>query len=121
MPLLRRAAGADSYSLVMKATSEAQAAKQLIAVLVDCYEVDPPADRDVWAEYRRVMVREWQLTQAQANVAVLCCQGYQNREIAAKLGVSLETTNKHMDVILRKLNVHTRTGVATRLLERTSR
>ena len=43
--------------------------------------------------------------------------GYTNREIAAQLGISISTANKHVENILRKMSVRNRTQAAAQTAE----
>src|SRR5256885_15682218 len=43
--------------------------------------------------------------------------GYTNREIAAQLGISVSTANKHVENILRKMSVRNRTQAAAQTAE----
>ena len=52
------------------------------------------------------------LTHREGEVAALIAQGLSNRQIAARLFVSERTVETHVCAILRKLGLHSRTGVA---------
>lgn len=52
------------------------------------------------------------LTARQWEVAVLVAQGRSNRELAAYLGISVKTAEKHIGEILRRWGIHSRTGIA---------
>jgi DNA-binding CsgD family transcriptional regulator len=56
------------------------------------------------------------LTGAEARVALLLAQGLSNAEIAKRLFLSPHTVRHHVEKIMRKLGVDTRTEAATRLL-----
>jgi DNA-binding NarL/FixJ family response regulator len=56
------------------------------------------------------------LTKRQRQVATLACNGFSNKEIAAKLLVAEGTVKVHLHAVYDKLNIHSR----TKLLERTS-
>src|SRR6185437_16680247 len=55
--------------------------------------------------------REFRLTRAEANVALLLAQRRRNREIAQELGVSEHTARRHTEKVMGKLGVHRRTDV----------
>jgi DNA-binding NarL/FixJ family response regulator len=55
------------------------------------------------------------LTQREREVAALVAAGLTNREIADQLVLSVRTVETHVDRILGKLNLHTRTQLAARL------
>jgi RNA polymerase sigma factor (sigma-70 family) len=44
-------------------------------------------------------------------------QGLSNREIAERLGISINTVNKHVQQIFTKLNVRNRVQAATKAIE----
>ncbi len=55
------------------------------------------------------------LTHREREVAALVADGLTNREIADRLVVSVRTVETHVDRILGKLNLHTRTQLAARI------
>lgn len=55
-------------------------------------------------------------TAAEVRVARLIGEGKSNKHLAAALGVSEHTTRHHTERVLRKLGVHSRSEVASRLL-----
>ncbi len=57
------------------------------------------------------------LTRREAEVAALAARGLTNRDIAAKLFLSVRTVEVHVDHILTKLGFHTRTQLAAWALE----
>jgi DNA-binding CsgD family transcriptional regulator len=57
------------------------------------------------------------LTKREAEVLLWICQGKRNCEIAAILGTSERTVGKHVEGILRKLGVETRTAAAIKAFE----
>jgi DNA-binding CsgD family transcriptional regulator len=55
------------------------------------------------------LLQNWQsLSAREQDVAALGCLGYTNRQIATKLGISVETVKTHMSSTLYKLNLHSR-------------
>jgi DNA-binding NarL/FixJ family response regulator len=58
------------------------------------------------------------LTRRELEVLHLIVEGMRNKEIAAKLGISEETTQGHVKHILSKLNVHDRTEAVTVAIRR---
>ena len=57
------------------------------------------------------------LTPRQRVVVELIAQGLRNREIADRLGISLHTVRRHVEALLRRLNVPTRAAAAVLLRE----
>ncbi|MSR65845.1 MAG: response regulator transcription factor [Pedosphaera sp.] len=58
------------------------------------------------------IVEEARLTRREEEVLALVAKGYLNKEIAAKLGTSLETVRVHLRNTYEKLHVHSRTEAA---------
>lgn len=56
------------------------------------------------------------LTEIERRIAALVAQGQTNREVAAAMFVSENTVQTHVQHILRKLGVRSRTELAARLL-----
>lgn len=63
----------------------------------------------------RVPATSMELTKRQRDVAALIREGLQNREIADRLGISLHTVRRHVEALLTRLDVPTRTAAAVRL------
>jgi DNA-binding NarL/FixJ family response regulator len=61
------------------------------------------------------IVEDAQLTRREEEILELVSKGYANKEIAAKLGTSVETVRVHLRHIYEKLHVHSRTEAAARL------
>ena len=57
-----------------------------------------------------------ELTQREREILELLAKGYANKEIAARLGASIETIRVHVRHIYDKLHVHSRTEAAARYL-----
>lgn len=56
-----------------------------------------------------------ELTKRQSDVAELIRQGLHNREIAERLGISLHTVRRHVEALLKRLDVPTRSAAAVLL------
>src|SRR5690242_3945120 len=52
------------------------------------------------------------LTEREREVLVQIAEGWSNKEIAAKLGVSVRTVESHREHLMHKLNIHTAAGLA---------
>jgi predicted ATPase/DNA-binding SARP family transcriptional activator/DNA-binding CsgD family transcriptional regulator len=63
-------------------------------------------------------VKQPDLTRRENEVAVLVAQGLTNRQIASELVLSEHTVHRHVAGILKKLDLHSREQVASRLAER---
>jgi DNA-binding CsgD family transcriptional regulator len=71
------------------------------------------ASRDDWHANQLVLLaREHGLTSAECEVLALLAEGLSNREIAQRRFVSLETIRTHVQRVLSKLDVRTRTQAA---------
>jgi DNA-binding NarL/FixJ family response regulator len=58
------------------------------------------------------------LTRREKEVAALVAHGFTNRQIAKELVLSEHTVHRHVAGILKKLDLHSREQVASRLAER---
>jgi len=64
-----------------------------------------------------------ELTSREAEVLQLIAEGFSNKQIAAELGISIKTVEKHRQQVMNKLNIHdvaglTRYAIAKGLVER---
>lgn len=75
-------------------------------------------EQGVWSRHERTLKFLFRLTDCQAQVARECVKGLRNAEIALRLGISVETVNKHLDLVYKKAEVHSRLELASKLLER---
>jgi len=66
---------------------------------------------------RHVLMRNYQLTVRESNVAELVAQGHTNAEIAARLDVSLPTVKTHLLHVLAKTGCENRTRLAARVAQ----
>jgi RNA polymerase sigma factor (sigma-70 family) len=57
------------------------------------------------------------LSKREREALVHLAQGLSNREIAERLGISINTVNKHVQQIFTKLNVRNRVQAATKAIE----
>ena len=62
------------------------------------------------------VVRDRPLTRRQAEVALLLAQGLTDRQVASRLAISPHTARRHVEAVLRRLEVPSRAAVALRLL-----
>jgi DNA-binding NarL/FixJ family response regulator len=59
------------------------------------------------------------LTDRRRQVATLACQGFSNRQIAEELGMTVGTVKTHLHAIYEKLDIQSRTELATALMTST--
>jgi DNA-binding NarL/FixJ family response regulator len=56
-----------------------------------------------------------ELTKRQREVSTLIREGLRNRDIAERLGISVHTVRRHVEALLKRLDVPTRSSAAVRL------
>ena len=72
---------------------------------------------DLFSDAQWVVLRdELGISERQLHVARWICRGCTNHEIAARLGVSLDTVRMHTKSLYKKLKVRARLGVPVRLV-----
>lgn len=104
--VLKRAAANDLLSAVRAvAQGEVVLNPTLVKKLVEDY-----AGR-ARTEEREMRAGNLNLTQREQEVLTLIAEGYANREIADKLGVSLSTVQTHYAHLIEKLNLRNRTAL----------
>jgi DNA-binding NarL/FixJ family response regulator len=59
---------------------------------------------------------KWNLTRREAEVLDLLCTGATNKDLARSLGISCSTIGKHVEHILKKMGVNSRTAAVSRHL-----
>ncbi len=81
-------------------------------------ELQRPLQGDgTYAGKRRPLVRSrYELSQRELQVLLALADGKRNKEIAAQLGISLPTVNKHVTSILVKMKASSRTDAVSRAL-----
>jgi DNA-binding NarL/FixJ family response regulator len=57
------------------------------------------------------------LTRRETEIALLLQRGFSSRDIAAATEISVNTVRRHIERVMAKFNVHTRLGVAAKLIE----
>ena len=62
-----------------------------------------------------MIVREWNLSKREQDLVQLLFSDLSNKEIAYRLGLSLNTVKSYMKFLMRKLNVTSRIGIIARL------
>jgi len=59
-----------------------------------------------------------ELTQLEAEVLQLIAEGYANKQIAAELGLSVKTVEKHRQQVMQKLDIHNIAGLVRHAVEK---
>ena len=59
-----------------------------------------------------------ELTQREAEVLQLIAEGYANKQIAAELGLSVKTVEKHRQQVMQKLDIHNIAGLVRHAVEK---
>jgi DNA-binding NarL/FixJ family response regulator len=114
--------GANGYCL--KSSSHDDLLMAIRAVLSGNFYVSPEISGKVLEGYLegRKTIRErssWEtLTQREREVLKLVGEGYQNKEIADYLCISVKTVEKHRANIMQKLNMHTASALTAYAIEK---
>jgi DNA-binding NarL/FixJ family response regulator len=110
-------AGASGY--LLKCTEPAELTRSISDVLRGGAPMTGQIARRVIEIFRRPSVSPGpmtDLTQRERETLELLAQGYANKEIAARLGASVETIRVHVRHLYDKLHVHSRTEAAAKYL-----
>jgi DNA-binding NarL/FixJ family response regulator len=70
-------------------------------------------------ELKHFSVSPKRLTKRRRQVATLACRGFSNRQIAEELGMTVGTVKTHLHAIYEKLDIQSRTELATALIRST--
>jgi len=104
---------------VTEFSSKAKAAIKVLVLAVHSNKSDDPTFSEDLARavLNRVMSRRGRpeavtrLTNREREVLVLIAEGKTNKEIAARLGIGLRTTETHRERVMRRLNIHSVAGL----------
>ena len=110
-------AGASGY--LLKRTTPAELLEAMGDVMRGGAPMTGEIARKVISSFRqpaRVRLPEVNLSPREEEILVLLTQGYANKEIADRLGVSFDTVRTHLRHIYEKLHVRSRTEAATTYL-----
>ena len=98
------------------AEGQAKSFEEAVEDALSAEELSPPASPA--PERPSTGPQQLELTRRENEVAALVAQGLTNREIASELMLSEHTVHRHVASILRKLDLHSREQVASRLARR---
>lgn len=98
-------------------STEAEAAQFLVNQLADYYPISIKGSG--WDFYQLWLQGEFDLKDRESQVAIEALRGFEHREIATRLNISFETVNKHLDNVYKKAGVHSKMGLAAKILEGT--
>ena len=90
--------------------------EEAVEYALSAEELSPPAPTA--PEQPSTGAQQLELTRREKEVAVLVAQRLTNRQIASELVLSEHTVHRHVAGILKKLDLHSRDQVASRLTER---
>lgn len=114
--------GADGY--VLKDATQDELLMAIKAVLAGRPFLSPGVSQKVIEGYLNGKNRSeagtpWdKLSQREREILKLIAEGYKNREIAAYLGISLKTVQKHRANLMKKLNLHNAASLTAFALEK---
>lgn len=106
--------GASGYVLKLSAADELIKAIRMVAVgeiYLDAEMTDKVADSYVRKQFLRGVTRQKNLSDREEEVLRLIAQGYSNKEIAAKLSISVKTVESHKTNCMEKLELRSRTEI----------
>lgn len=115
-------AGASGY--VLKRAADEELVRAVRAVFQGQTYLDPMIASVVVSDYRRRLEDTSDddpyesLTPRELEVLVLVAKGHTNREVAELLGISHKTVDYHRTNVMRKLDVHNRTGLTRYAIRR---
>lgn len=107
-------AGASGYVLKLSAAEELIQAIRMVAVgdvYLDREMVDKVTDTYVRKQLLKGEPRQKSLTDREEEVLRLIAQGHSNKEIAAKLNISVKTVESHKTNLMEKLELRSRTEI----------
>jgi len=106
--------GASGYVLKLSAADELIKAIRIVAVgdiYLDAEMTDRVTDSYVRSQFLRGVTRQKDLSDREEGVLRLIAQGYSNKEIAAKLSISVKTVESHKTNLMEKLELRSRTEI----------
>jgi DNA-binding NarL/FixJ family response regulator len=106
--------GASGYVLKLSAAEELIKAIRVVAagdIYLDPEMADKVTDSYVRKQFLRGVSRQKELTDREEEVLRLTAQGYSNKEIAAKLSISVKTVESHKTNLMEKLELRSRTEI----------
>ncbi len=111
--------------LVLTSYGDDDCVAQLMRAGASGYLIKQTAANDLLKAIREVYRgrKSGELTSREAEVLQLIAEGLSNKQIAAELGISIKTVEKHRQQVMNKLNIHdvaglTRYAIAKGLVER---
>jgi DNA-binding NarL/FixJ family response regulator len=110
--------GASGY--LLKCTEPSELIRSVVEVMRGGAPMTGQIARRVIAAFRRPASNsnpEMGLTPREEEILQWLAQGFANKEIAARLGTSVETVRVHVRHIYEKLHVHSRTEAAAKFLK----
>jgi DNA-binding NarL/FixJ family response regulator len=106
--------GASGYVLKLSAAEELIKAIRMVAVgdvYLDAEMADKVTDSYVRRQFLRGVTRQKDLSDREEEVLRLIAQGHSNKEIAAKLSISVKTVESHKTNLMEKLELRSRTEI----------
>ena len=106
--------GADGY--LLKGDAENPVPDSLARALAEGVPLSREVARCILRHFRtpRVTAAQGQLTARQQQVLELVCQGWMDKEIAARLSLSMDRVKQHVAAIKKKLHARSRVDIVNR-------
>lgn len=115
-------AGADGY--ILKDDNQEELMDAIRSVLTDKIYLSPSICGSVVRGYlgysaKNELTPSWtKLSHRERQVLKLVAEGYRNRDIAEHLSISLKTVEKHRSNLMKKLDLHSTSGLTAYAIER---
>jgi len=108
--LLKQTAGGDLVKAIREVAKGNAYFSPAIAKRLREQTLQPPAEA--------AKAPDVELTQREAEVLQLIAEGYANKQIAAELGLSVKTVEKHRQQVMQKLDIHNIAGLVRHAVQK---
>jgi DNA-binding NarL/FixJ family response regulator len=110
--LLKQTASGDLVKAIREVAKGNAYFSPAIAKRLREQTIQPPAEAEA------AKAPDVELTQREAEVLQLIAEGYANKQIAAELGLSVKTVEKHRQQVMQKLDIHNIAGLVRHAVQK---